>query len=211
HRPPGPRTCRDVFVRDSLLARAVLDGQDPSALTGSALAERYLPENQAETIHHVSLHPPAAALLSLPLGALSYRSARAVWLVFEVGLLFLLVRVLPGLGTPRRWSSRLGITAMLLAWPPVAMDLQCGQWSILLAAVLALSWACYRTDRPRAAGSFLGLAIAIKLFPVLMLFLFALKRAWRVVGYAIGAAAALTAVAALVIGPGALAGYLASG
>jgi glycosyl transferase family 87 len=207
----GPRIYRDDFVQDYLLARAVLDGQDPYALTGSVLAERYLSESEPETIHHVSLHPPAAALMSLPLGMLSYRSARSVWLLFEVGLLFLLVCLLPGRRAAERWFARLGITAMLLAWPPVAMDLQCGQWSILLAAVLALSWECYRTDRPRAAGSLLGLAIAIKLFPVLMLFLFGLKRAWRVVGYGIGSAAALTAVAALVIGPGALAGYLASG
>src|SRR5438477_4059457 len=92
---------KDDFVQDYLLARAILDGRDPYAVAGVELATRYLPESAPYTIRHVSLHPPAAALVSLPFGLLSYRAARAVWLGLELVLIVVLARALPE-GAPSR-------------------------------------------------------------------------------------------------------------
>jgi hypothetical protein len=59
----------DDITQDYVLARAILNDQDPYTLPPSELAERYLPAAGHQGIPHVSLHPPAAALpLGLALG-----------------------------------------------------------------------------------------------------------------------------------------------
>ena len=86
----------------------------------------------------------------------------------------------------------------LLAWPPVALELRFGNWSLVLAVLTVLAWRCARTGRSRGAGALLGLAIAIKLFPAVLLGFFVLKRAWRITGWAIAVAVVLTLAPALV-------------
>src|SRR5207245_12313 len=69
----------------------------------------------------------------------------------------------------------------------------------------------YRARRLRLAGSLLGAAIAIKLFPVLILLFFILKRSWRLIGWAVGVAALLTAAPTLFVGADVITGYLLAG
>ena len=206
-----PAIYKDDFVQDYLLARAILDGRDPYAVAGVELAGRYLPESAAYTIRHVSLHPPAAALLSVPFGLVSYRTARALWLGLEVALVVVLARLLPDGAESRRFSVRVAVPIMLLAWPPIAMDLQCGQWSVFLAALLALAWDASRAGRPGLAGSLLGLAIAIKAFPALLLPFFVRRREWRAVGSALAVGVVLSAAPIALVGPGLVTGYFGSG
>src|SRR5207248_249225 len=98
----------------------------------------------------------------------------------------------------------------LLAWPPVAMELRFGNWSLVLAVLTVLVWRCHRAGRPRGAGALLGLAVAIKLFPAVLLGFFVLKRAWRTTGWTIGVAVALT-LAPVVVNSDLLLSYLHAG
>jgi len=206
-----PAIYADDLAQDYLLSRALLERQDPYALTGPELAARYLPASEPYVIRHVSLHPPAAALVCLPLALLPYRSARGVWLGLEVAALLLCVNFLPVGDARHPLNSRWTLSVMLLAWPPVAMDLQYGQWSILLATLLVMAWLSYRARRMRLAGGLLGVTIAVKVFPLLVLLFFLLKRSWRVVGWALGTAIALTVIPALLAGPASITRYVFSG
>ena len=93
-------------------------------------------------------------------------------------------------------STVLMIFGALIVWPPVQYNLAKGQWSILVALLLAMFWHFYVRGDHRSAGASIGVASAVKLFPAL-LGLYLLARAPRAVLWmviTIGAALALPLV-----------------
>ncbi len=142
-------------------------------------------------------HPPAAALLIRPLVPLGYKGATLAWFGFSLVLLLVLTRLLLAIW---RGAERLPPLARswmpavaLCLWPPVVFNLGYGQWSILLATLIAAGWWSYERRAPRwSAGWFAG-AIAIKSTPALLLGFFAL-RARRL---ALGIVVALGAITAI--------------
>jgi hypothetical protein len=75
-----------------------------------------------------------------------------------------------------------------------------GQWNLFLLLLVTGAWAADRTGRPGLAGSLLGVATAIKLFPGLFLVYFALRRRWSLVTSGIITLSALTGATAAVLG-----------
>lgn len=148
------------------------------------------------------LHPPVALLPLLPLVPLGYRGAAMAWLALSVVALGVLARTLPELARPGRAPRRAVVAATffgLLLWPAVLHNLAKGQWSIVLAALVALALRAMERRRPRAAGLWLGAAASLKLTPVVLLG-YLLSRHRR---------AATTFVGVIVIGAGA--GLLVAG
>jgi hypothetical protein len=53
----------------------------------------------------------------------------------------------------------------VLLWPPVLYNLEKGQWSLMLAALIAMGWRALVAERPGWAGASIGLACTLKLAP----------------------------------------------
>ena len=115
-------------------------------------------------------YTPAAARLFAPAALLSWPSFLTIWLA-------VLVATLIWLG----WRRSL----MVLAFPPVAVELYHGNIHLLMAAAIALGF------RYPVAWAFIVLT---KVTPGVGLIWFAVRREWRALGIAVGATAAIAAV-----------------
>jgi hypothetical protein len=120
-------------------------------------------------------YSPAIALLYAPFTGLPWPAFAALWYTVLVGAL--------------AWMGRRSIL-VLLAFPPVAIDLYHGNIHLLLAAAIVLGF------RYPAAWSFVLLA---KVTPGIGLLWFVFRREWRSLSIALGATAAIVAVTALVL------------
>jgi Glycosyltransferase family 87 len=121
-------------------------------------------------------HPPFSLIISWPLGYASYPVAAAAWFAVTIALVFVLAALLAeNISSRQRWGDTapepkalLTCFGLLLAWPPVLYNLEKGQWSILLAVLVALGWRSLSRARVTAAGAWLGAAAAVKVFPVVL-------------------------------------------
>jgi len=118
------------------------------------------------------VHPPAAQLLVLPLVPLGFRGAALAWLALSLIALGALAVMLVSIatGAERPWPRHVAMAfGLMVLWPPVLHNLAKGQWSIILAALVAAGWRALGRGRPRAAGAWLGLAASLKATPLLLL------------------------------------------
>jgi hypothetical protein len=153
------------------------------------------------------IYPPLLPVLMLPLASLPVETARVVWFcasqVALIGSFGLMLRVL-GRGT----AALAAVAAVWIAGGTVQENLVLGQVNpfLLLAIALAL-WLL--PSRPRAAAAVIGVAAALKVWPAVLLLMFAWRRQWRPLLAGVAVTAALVVVpaaitAALVEQPGAL-------
>ena len=190
---------RKDFIVDYLMAKAILAGVNPY-LPIPDLIERWMGVNDSAFLH-ANPHPPIVALLSLPLGLLSYRSAALTWLAFELACLAGSVTFLL-----QWWGARITLRcvslmlAAALGWMPVVEELWLGQFSALLLVLLLAAWEALRRGEDWKAGAFTGLMLALKFSggPI-CLYLLA-RRRWRAVAAAGGVFAAANLLPLLVLG-----------
>ena len=75
-----------------------------------------------------------------------------------------------------------------------------GQLNLILLLPIIGAWYADRTNRPKWAGLFLGIAAAIKIFPAFLFVYFVLRRNWKSVAVSLVSLTLITAVTALVLG-----------
>ena len=122
------------------MARAVLDGIDPYQPLPE-LAAGYLGSLPRITLPHPTPHPPPVALISLPLGLLSYEASAIIWFLLEIVFIFISVYLLMSiLGKKPNILYSLFLTLLMLAWRPVVANLGYGQLMTLLLVLLIGSW-----------------------------------------------------------------------
>jgi len=191
------------FAADYVSARAMLDGRDPYAPIQGLLAEYLHPPR--ETLRDVfpgeNWHPPFKLVITLPLALLPYQVAGLMWLLISaaayIGAALLLAR---GLGWRRSTGLLLGVGALIL--PVVQKDLSTANMNGVLLLLLVSSWYTARSGKDAWAGGAIGLAAAIKIFPLLMLLPFVAARRTKLVLSAIGSAVTLSLIGLLALGPG---------
>jgi Glycosyltransferase family 87 len=105
-------------------------------------------------------------------------------------------------------STVLIIFGALFVWPPVQYNLAKGQWSIVVALLLAMFWHFHVRGEHRSAGASLGVASAVKLFPAL-LGLYLLARAPRAVLWMVTTVAAVLVLPLVWMGPQTIRMFLA--
>lgn len=138
-------------------------------------------------------YPPHALLLLLPLGALPYLAAQAVWTVGGVALF-----IKTSLGSLSARGDKVLLAAIVLS-PIVLNNVVFGQAGLWLAALFLAAFKLLPT-RPVAAGALLGLlTIKPQLGLVLPIVLLALG-CWRAIGAAIVSAIVLAALSIALFG-----------
>src|SRR5437867_7614413 len=163
-----PRSYNKDLQVQYLSARALRDGIDLFTPV-SELAARYLPAT-TDTFPHPGPHPPVLALLSVPLTLLPFPVIVPLWLALNLVLLM----------TVGRWlglSNRASLA--FAAWPPLWCLLYIGQLELLILTLALLGWRCAAAGRDGRAGWWLGLAAVLKLYPVVLLVPFAVRRRTR--------------------------------
>jgi hypothetical protein len=149
---------------------------------------------------HGLINPPFFALPFVPLAALPYLSAYALWSVLGIALL---------MGT--LWLiGRLDAVPWVLAFVPVWAAISYGQNSLLSLFILAAVYALLRRGRDGVAGAVLGCLLYKPQLVVLLAALLFLDRRWRALA-GLGATAVLLTAVALALSVPATLAYLALG
>jgi hypothetical protein len=147
-------------------------------------------------------HPPTSVLLALPLAHLDYQDAFLVWSVLSLlalaATVVLIARQLPGAVTV--WSI-LPLAALLLWCNGFRQQMNQGQLNVVLLLLLTGVWAADRSARPALAGTLLGAATAIKLFPGFLFAYFLARRQWRALAAGAVSLVVLTLLTVAVLGP----------
>ncbi len=202
---PGQGSLRD-FVQEWASARNFLEGRPIYEDQQVSLA-RYLdyhrnPDNPTDRFFlHYNAHPPTSVLLAVPLARLDYPDATLAWNLISLAALavsfWLFNQQLHITSSP--WAL-LPLLAYLLLCGPFRQQMYQGQLNLVLLLLLTATWASDRSGRSLAAGTLLGLATAIKLFPGFLVLYFLLRRDWRAVGATVIAFGLLTGLTTAVLG-----------
>lgn len=152
-----------------------------------------------------NVYPPLSSLMFAPLALLPWTVAKRIWLVISLIALFAFIRLLgrwflEDLEGPTRiiWGAVGGL--LLVSFYSLGHSLQVGQATmvnaLLIMAVLVLA------DRglDRQAAGVLSIAVFFKPTAVILVLYAALKRRWRLVGYAIAGIVVLMALSVGVLG-----------
>lgn len=144
---------------------------------------------------------PVGALVFLPFSRLPLPVAALVW---ESGSLLLLLVALGYmgriLGCPRQWWRRTLLLVCVYASFPITDALWLGTWGMVIAALDIMAWYCARRGAQRRAGLFLGVALALRWQPLVILFYMIVQRRWRVVAYTLVTGVVCSAGAYVVFG-----------
>jgi hypothetical protein len=158
---------------------------------------------------HWNAHPPTSVLLALPFAYLDYPDATLAWnLASIVAFGASLVIIARGLGIRLPPWGIFPIVALCMVCNPFRQQVIQGQLNAVLLLLITGAWAADRSGRPTLAGSLLGVATAIKLFPGLLIVHFALRRQWRAVAAGIATFVGLTALTVAILGVDAYRGYV---
>jgi hypothetical protein len=117
-------------------------------------------------------HPPFSLLIGAPMGFLSFRTAAILWFGVTMALIFalavLIQKAAAAVAADTRTISVGQLWLLLLAWPPVLYNLEKGQWSVLIAVLLALAWRAVTRGDVKAGAVWAGIAASVKIFPVVL-------------------------------------------
>ena len=208
----GDKRFTKDFALDYVSAKAFLDGKDPYTPIRDLVVDYLHPpaEIAKDVLPGANWHTPFKLVVTLPLALLPYRVAGVLWLLLSaaayVGAGVLLAR---GLGWRTSSGYVLGVGSLIV--PVVQKDLSTGNLNGVLLLLLVAAWYFAKTRRDAFAGASIGVAVAMKVFPGLMLLPFLVARRLKVVLSAIGSAVALTAIGALALGPGRIVDYVRAG
>lgn len=156
---------------------------------------------------HYYIYPPFFALLAAPLSLISFDAARWLWLLFDLALLALFVRLYlvwrrhdgtyPDLLERALIAVTLGLEFLPLIWA-----LAIGQTSLLILATLTASILLLKNGRDAGSGLLLGVAAAIKLTPALLIVYFAWRGRPRAALWGAATSVVCCLAAAVALGPG---------
>lgn len=198
-RPP-PAAGVDFF-QDWAAARNLLNGDSPYGDILDA-AQVYLGRGANPVAGIASpAHPPTAVLVVTPFALLDYPEAMVVWNLVSLALFVCAVGLLlRGLSLRLPLLAILPALALLLISPPFRMQVNQGQFNLLLLALLVGGWYAVGAERPVLGGALLGSAAALKLFPALLLIHYALRREWKVAIAGTSMMVMLMAISAVIVG-----------
>jgi len=183
------------FAQDIAAARILAANGDPYAANFAAIHAQVLGIPATEGYPYLP-HPPLVLVLSWPFARVTFEAAALCWFAGSLACLFVLAIVLSGLARSRTSFSLPPLPATLLCfagllvWPPVLYNLEKGQFSILIAMLIAMGWVWLSCRGWRAAGVSIGLAAALKLFPALFGVYLAIRHRRSMVWFVITAVAA---------------------
>jgi hypothetical protein len=144
-------------------------------------------------------HTPMSIVVLAPLGFLDHRVAIVSWMFLSsLGAAVAFALLARRLG----WSMRASIVAGVgsLAIPSVHSDLLYGSASVPVLLLLVAAWCAADDGRDRTAGILLGVATALRLFPIFLVLPLLRSNRWQTVKWQIFTAAALSIAGAAAIG-----------
>ncbi len=126
------------------------------------------------------VYPPSSFFMLLPLMLLPYEIALGIWNILSVTALFFSLFFFLRSGNARQsfFKAFLFLTFALFAFP-IKFNLGMGQVNTFVLFFVILSVFFSGKSKDTLSGVFLGLAAAIKIFPLFFLIIFIQQKKWR--------------------------------
>jgi hypothetical protein len=198
-----PREMLSDFVQDWASARNVLNGLPTYTEHAETIPRYFGPGGPAGHSLLVNAHPPTSVLLFLPFATLDYRPALLAWNLSGLAMLgvsFWVVRRQLGVSLSS-WPIFPPLCLLLVCFPLIQQLTQ-GQLNLVLMLLITGAWASERSGRAGWAGTMIGAATAIKLFPGFLFLYFVLRRQRSALIAGSLTLILLTGLTAYVLGPG---------
>lgn len=115
------------------------------------------------------IYPPSAIPLLLPLAVLSAEAAETIWTVTSAVLLCVICWIVAGSYYKKDEDARLAfwIGLSISSWLfPTKFTLGMGQINFVVLAAVVIGWMLIRNDYQKIGGICLGLAVSLKLVPI---------------------------------------------
>ncbi len=180
---PQPADLGDYYAAATILNRG-----SAAELYNRAMQDQIARSVGLPGVANGYVYLPFLAVLLRPLALLPFEMAAILWLAANLLALAVSVWLLLDLAAlPRTPFTFVGACAFSLLLPPVTSSLVYGQVNILLLALLAGAWHCLRDAgrRDGRAGLLLGLSVALKLYPGVLILPLMARGRWRAVGGAL--------------------------
>ena len=131
----------------------------------------------------LATYPPTFLLLFEPLTLLS--PLPAFWLWSGMGMVFLAMSLCLLLdGLPEHHGLRLSLVGLVILYPPITNNFVWGQTQLMLLFLFTLFMRWLASGRHALAGSIVGLAGLLKVFPLLLVGYLLARRQWKAIFYA---------------------------
>jgi alpha-1,2-mannosyltransferase len=150
------------------------------------------------------LYPPPSLIIFSPFINLDYETARRLMLIINLVLVFVLLYLL-GKILGEKPGSWLSFFALLYAafFVPLTITISYGQINILVIVLICGAWYLAKEDRhPVWVALLLALATILKLYPILLLVPFWLRKQYKTVGFTLLFIAILVGITILVLPKG---------
>lgn len=174
---PGSRTLNTDFPNYYLVARLLHEGYSLDRVYDWIWLQRIKDHwGLDQALVTFAGLTPLSALPILPLSALPALLAKQLWIFANILFLWGTTEILnrvTSFGRRRIWLLT------LLAIIPLRTNFLLGQMHLLVLFLLTLAYLFYRTNRRWSCGVCLGIAGALKVYPLLFICYFLWKRRWR--------------------------------
>jgi alpha-1,2-mannosyltransferase len=147
------------------------------------------------TLRPAYIYPPSFALLVAPLGLLRDAVAAAVWMAIEQASLAVAMVVVMRWQRPTGWAVA-AVLFVTLTFFPLWVDVVQGQANLLVLLLVTIGIVGILKGRPEA-GAAIGVAVALKLTPVILVVWLLLDRRFRAAAFLLGGTAIVTGAGAL--------------
>jgi Glycosyltransferase family 87 len=199
----GPFLTQNDFTPNYVAAKAWLHGENPYQELPPLIRREFGPNVESYALRPMNQrnsHPPFLIVLVSPLTRLPFRAARSIWLSLGVASVALAV----GLCCRTLmfgWPTTVLLMIAAFALSPVTSDVSNGQINGFILLLLVGAWRASKDGKREAVGgALLGVAIALKLYPVILIVPLLRERRHRTVLVAVAVAASLSIAGALGVG-----------
>lgn len=147
-------------------------------------------------------YPAGFAVFLAPLGRLDLEPARVLWYVVLAASVLWTATWVMRAAAPKQPLLAIFGSALYVTSIPVLHDFKWGQVSVLIVATGATAFILRAREKQTGAAALLGIAAAIKMYPLVFIGWFVLRRDWRfVIRAGIACFVTLVLLPAIVMGP----------
>lgn len=121
---------------------------------------------------------PTTALIFLPIAKFDYKNARAIWMIFNLIILAIVVGlIIKRMKIRETWLPL--ILILFLFFQPLYANITYGQVYVFIFCLFVLAWFAFESGNEKLLGIILGLIFMLKTAGVLLWILLAIQKKWK--------------------------------
>jgi len=173
---PGWTEIRSDFPNYYVSSRLIFEDKDSVNLYDNSWFQESIKSHNIDVKGKFAPFPPPTAFILTPLAIFEPLQAKRIWLMINIALIFLIIRLIKNISGLDKNSSLL---LLLCTGVGLANTLMLGQVYLLLLFSMLLAYQLYQKSKSVSIGLLLGSGISIKYFPLVFVPSLIHDRKWK--------------------------------